>query len=277
MLAAEWAKLEALGVNLCGGQDLGRELDPDALSATCDAVIVATGCPAPKQLGIDGEDADGVIHALDLFARCAGNRAQIGQNVVVIGGGRRGPRFGPDGPSPGRRTGPDGQSGKPRYSAGQPPRHSNWPNPKAWNWTVRGGRSGFCPKTAEVSEVELQRCLAVFDALGRFAPRFDECSLQTVEPIRSSSPSVKIGNPALADRPQLRSADPADGDEAVFWAGDVVGGPSTIVEAMASGRRAAESVHRLFSGQHLTYGRAYPGPMKPNSRSTHPADRRTNA
>jgi formate dehydrogenase major subunit len=52
------------------------------------------------------------------------------------------------------------------------------------------------------------------------------------------------------------------GDQPIFWAGDVVGGSSTIVEAMASGRWAAESVHRLFSGQHMTYGRAYPGPVE---------------
>ncbi len=32
----------------------------------------------------------------------------------------------------------------------------------------------------------------------------------------------------------------------VFAAGDVVTGPMSIIEAMASGRRAAEAIHRYF-------------------------------
>jgi NADPH-dependent glutamate synthase beta subunit-like oxidoreductase len=35
--------------------------------------------------------------------------------------------------------------------------------------------------------------------------------------------------------------------EGVFAAGDVVTGPSSVVEAMASGKRAAQSVHRFVT------------------------------
>jgi formate dehydrogenase major subunit len=111
--------------------------------------------------------------------------------------------------------------------------------------------------------VELQRCLAVFDSLGRFAPRFDECSLNSVPADTVIVAIGQVQDPAMVNL--VDGCDPVTlrkEDQSIFWAGDVVGGASTIVEAMASGRRAAESVHRLFSGQHMTYGRAYPGPIE---------------
>jgi formate dehydrogenase major subunit len=51
-------------------------------------------------------------------------------------------------------------------------------------------------------------------------------------------------------------------DKTVFLAGDVINGPSSVVEAMAKGRRAAESVDRFLSGEHLRYGREYAGPIE---------------
>jgi formate dehydrogenase major subunit len=51
-------------------------------------------------------------------------------------------------------------------------------------------------------------------------------------------------------------------DEMIFLAGDVVGGPSSVVEAMAQGRRAAESVDRFLKGEPLRYGRDYAGPVE---------------
>lgn len=48
----------------------------------------------------------------------------------------------------------------------------------------------------------------------------------------------------------------------VFAAGDGVSGPSTVVEAMALGRRAAESVDRYLQGKDLREGREEPRPAR---------------
>ena len=37
--------------------------------------------------------------------------------------------------------------------------------------------------------------------------------------------------------------------EGIFAAGDVVTGPSSVVEAMASGKKAAQSVHRFLTAK----------------------------
>ena len=125
------------------------------------------------------------------------------------------------------------------------------------------GPARILTKEGKVCGVELKRCLAVFDSLGRFAPRFDECALKTAP---ADTVVIAIGQERDPAVPKLVSPiDPVTlqtGTGKVFLAGDAKGGPSTIVEAMASGRRAAESVHRLFTGQHLTYGRAYAGPVE---------------
>jgi formate dehydrogenase major subunit len=49
--------------------------------------------------------------------------------------------------------------------------------------------------------------------------------------------------------------------EKVFLAGDCFSGPSSVVSAMASGRRAAVSVDRFLREESLTYNREYQGPV----------------
>jgi len=48
----------------------------------------------------------------------------------------------------------------------------------------------------------------------------------------------------------------------LFCAGDAASGPTSVVEAMALGRVAAESAHRYLTGEHMFYGRDYRGPVE---------------
>ncbi len=63
-----------------------------------------------------------------------------------------------------------------------------------------------------------------------------------------------VGRPDAAMRANSRGtvwADPVTcetGTAGVFAAGDAVSGPSTVIDALASGRQAADSVHRYLSG-----------------------------
>jgi len=124
------------------------------------------------------------------------------------------------------------------------------------------GPTRILSENGRVSHVELQQCLAVFDSLGRFAPRFDECSLKT-EP--ADTVIIAIGQERDADLIDMaQRCDPLtlqSREASVFYAGDLVSGPSTIVEAMALGRSAATSVDRYFKGEPLKFNRAYAGPV----------------
>jgi NADPH-dependent glutamate synthase beta subunit-like oxidoreductase len=259
----EWTKLVSLGVRFKGEKALGRDIHMDELSDRYDAVIIAVGCPKPKRLGIEGEDAAGVIYALDFLRQVrAGRPPAIGNRIVVIGGGD---------------VALDAAQTALRMRAHQvlvislesreimPAGIEALKQAEAEGVKLDGawGPYRILTNNGRVSEVELKRCLAVFDNFGRFAPQFDECSIKkvpadTVVIAIGQEQSSDLGcSPAACDPVTLQSADPK-----VFWAGDAVKGPSTIIEAMASGRCAAESVHRLLSAQHLFYGRSYIGPYE---------------
>ncbi|MFI5291961.1 MAG: FAD-dependent oxidoreductase, partial [Candidatus Limnocylindrales bacterium] len=91
VLAAEYEGLADLGVKTVCDAELGRDFTIDDLqNQGFDAVTVAIGCYDTNELGIPGEDADGVIDGLE-YLRIATlglpYPGHEGTRVVVIGGG----------------------------------------------------------------------------------------------------------------------------------------------------------------------------------------------
>lgn len=261
VLSAEWNKLSALGAVFEGDKALGRDYFIEDLGREYDAVVVAIGCPRPKRLGIEGEDAKGVHHALDFLKQVrAGAAPRLSGAVAVIGGGE----VALDAAQSALRLGADKVtvvSLEDRQGMLASPEAIALAESEGVILDGSWGPTRIVTKEGAVSGVELQRCLAVLDSQGNFAPSFDDCQLKTIE---ADALIVAIGQERDAELP-VGQADPRTLQgllENVFQAGDVVSGPSTIVQAMASGRKAAESAHRLLTGQHLTYGRNYPGPVE---------------
>ena len=79
------------GIEIKNGVSLGKDVTVDSLLESHDALFLGMGLPSVNDLGLDGEDADGCIDAVDYIAdlRQAGDLSSlgIGRNVVVIGGG----------------------------------------------------------------------------------------------------------------------------------------------------------------------------------------------
>ncbi|MBN1635104.1 MAG: hypothetical protein JW920_01235, partial [Deltaproteobacteria bacterium] len=129
------------------------------------------------------------------------------------------------------------------------------------------GPTHIIESNTKVSGVEFQRCLNAFDAQNRFAPCFDPAEKMNLQAdtvivaIGQATDSSCLDCCGIQDSP----VDPLtlqSRDAMIFVAGDLAQGPSSVVEAMASGRRAAESVNRLLAGVDLHYGRAYAGPIQ---------------
>ncbi|MDP6560823.1 MAG: FAD-dependent oxidoreductase, partial [Candidatus Binatia bacterium] len=111
----------------------------------------------------------------------------------------------------------------------------------------------------KVSGIELLRCTQVFDEQGRFNPSFDP-SVTTV--ITANTVILAIGQSTnfsfLGDNRQgmVTERGTVRVDEAslaaplpgLFAAGEVVSGPSSVIQAIAAGRRAATSVDRYLGG-----------------------------
>jgi dihydropyrimidine dehydrogenase (NAD+) subunit PreT len=79
------------GIDIRNRQALGRDFTLDELRSEYDAVFLGFGLGGVNELGIDGENLDGVLNAVDYIAdlRQASDLSQlaVGRRIVVIGGG----------------------------------------------------------------------------------------------------------------------------------------------------------------------------------------------
>ncbi len=86
----EWL-LSIGGITVKLGQALGNGLTLDKLSADHDAVFLGMGLAGVNALGVEGDDKDGVLDAVDFISdlRQAADLSTlpVGRHVVVIGGG----------------------------------------------------------------------------------------------------------------------------------------------------------------------------------------------
>jgi NADPH-dependent glutamate synthase beta subunit-like oxidoreductase/Pyruvate/2-oxoacid:ferredoxin oxidoreductase delta subunit len=87
VLDAEIASIERLGVQFKLGVRIGKDVPFEKLREF-DAVFLATGVHLNRKLGIEGEDAAGVVPGLQVLTKNAlGEKFDCGKRAVVIGGG----------------------------------------------------------------------------------------------------------------------------------------------------------------------------------------------
>ena len=245
--------IKKMGVTIKAGLKFGEDVTlPDLKKNGCEAVILAIGTHKALNMGIQNEDGgSGCVDCL-FFLRSyiRGEPIKIGDYVIVIGGGyaavdaaRVAIRCGAKEVSIFYRRGPEEMPGKNEVSEGETDgvriHYLTIPNK-----VIR--------ENGEVKALELLRTkLGEADESGRRRP----IPIQGSEfVVRASSIISAVGQqPDLSwnqeDLPfQLSHKDTfvVDGDgatniEGIFAAGDAVSGPTTIVEAMASGRRAANA------------------------------------
>lgn len=269
VLQHEIGLLERLGVAFVCGAAMDSA-GVAALRQASGAVIIATGFPGHRKLGIAGEDLPGAYHALPfLKAIRAGNAPVVGKRTIVIGGGNAAV----DAAQSALRLGADAVTMVCLEAETEMP---------AFPWALAGARADgiavasslgpvrFFSEDGAVRGVELVKCTSVYDASGRFSPCFDACqtatmAADTVIIAAGQAPATELfaglgimeGGRIAHDAQTL--ATPAEG---LFCAGDAATGPTSVVEAMASGRRAAESAHRYLMGEDMRYGRDYRGPVE---------------
>jgi len=276
VLDRDVADVVASGFEVKTGTRLGRDFTLEDLKRQgYKAAFLAIGCtkPAPLTRSTDGSpmkgmDLEGVLPGLDFLRDVKlGGGPRLSGKVVVIGGGN----VAIDVAMTARRQGAQ------QVEIVCLERREEMP---AYEWEIQDAveesirlNPGWGPRelvghNGRVAAVRLQRCEAVFDAEGRFAPTFDaECSETAADWVlvaigqRSDFSFLAADDPlwdtskrfVAADRQTLQTRVPW-----VFAGGDMVTGPASVIEAVAQGHEAAESIDRLLRGADLAAGRKKP-------------------
>ena len=213
------------------------------------AIILATGASRDLRLNIGGEDLNGVYGCVSFLKRLwTGQSPEALGRVVIIGGGNAAM----EAARAGIRAGAEGVTVvclEKREEMPAWPHEINAALEEGVEVLNAFGPVRFLQEAGRISEIEFKRCIAVFDRNGAFRPRFDDTDRIT---LRADTAIVAIGqgrNVPFEDHAQ-ESMTLSEGETSiagVYACGDVVSGPTTVVQAMASGRRAARMVVQRFT------------------------------
>ncbi|HEX8402650.1 MAG TPA: NAD(P)-dependent oxidoreductase [Allosphingosinicella sp.] len=260
-------RLKAGGIVFHEGFDVGDDATLDELRARHDAILIATGVYKPRDVDLEGQDARGVIAALDYLT--ASNRKGFGdavvdfdsgaldaagKNVVVIGGGdtamdcvRTAIRQGAASVKCLYRRDRANMPGSQREVA-----HAE---EEGAEFVWLSAPQGFAGDTA-VSSVKARRMrLGTADASGRRAPEvepggdFELAADMVIKALGFDAEDL----PALFGAPELGVSRwgtvLVDGKtlmtslDGVFAAGDIVRGASLVVWAVRDGRDVSAAMH----------------------------------
>lgn len=257
VLRAEIDRIVGLGVDLRLNAAMGRDFTlGDLEQQGFKAIFLSTGAPKSRRLGVEGDQLRGVIPAT-LFLKQVnlGEKPRLAGSVLVVGGGS---------------TAMDAARSALRSGAS--------------NVTVlyRRGREQMRAQAEEIEAAEregvtIRPATVVTEVIGddgrvsavRIVEQAPAPGSDTWNDVPGSEVTVTAGTVlvAIGEEPDPSIlpegagieisafagivADPrtlATGHAGVFAGGDVVSGPKTIIDAVASGRRAAGAIHEYLAG-----------------------------
>jgi len=243
-----------MGITFQLGVEIGDSVTLQDLRREHNTVFLATGGWSQKVLSL--ENAEFLSSGLDFLVDVAtGRRESPGTRVVVIGGGSAAV----DVAISARRLGVSDVTLvclEARRDMPAIPEDIEQAVEESIRLLPSWGPKRVLVRSGELAGLELVRCTSVFDRFGSFRPAFDATSTMTVEAdcvlvAIGQGPDLRHLKGALNTERGLIIADPetqATTHADVYAGGDATTGSSTVVSAVAAGRRAAGSICRSLSG-----------------------------
>lgn len=272
VVARRIALLRAQGVRFECDTEIGRDLAPEYLLRRFDALVIAIGTPAARDLKLPGRELAGIHPALEFLQGqnrviagelTAAPISAAGKNVLVIGGGD---------------TGSDCLGTALRQGAAsvtqveimpEPPEDRSdstpWP---AWPWLLRtssshkegGARLWNIQSSAFLGEGGQVTGVAVNDVAWKFSPDGRPLEFKPVPGSERTLPAELVllamgftGIPAdhwsaglglaVDQRGRLQN----DQKRGIFVSGDAANGASLVVRAIVDGIRQAQAVDRFLA------------------------------
>ena len=269
ILDAEIAKLLDLGgIEIRCGVRVGTALTLDELARRYDAVFLALGQDVGRRLQAEGAQARGVIGALEFLRETGlGRPVKTGKNVLVIGGGNTASDAARSAIRLGGETGEAAEATIVSLEAedellivaedlAQARDEGVRFRPQSALVKVLADDEGNV-RAAVLGQASLQK-----DEHGAVTPRLTEGTEGTEIEVPCDTILVAIGQvqvldwlPAdCAERGRLRADEYGrlpHPSGTVFTGGDVMRGPSMVVDALGDGKRAARDIDRVLSAEPL--------------------------
>lgn len=260
----EVAAIQELGVNIKRGVTVGRDVSiHDLRERGYRAFFLAIGAHQNKKLNIPGEELDGVVDAVSLlFALNLGVGASVGSNVVVIGGGNSAVDS--------ARTAKRRSKGMVRMLYRRTEEEITAVAEELEEAVREGIDIEYLTQPIEILGDGLKvtglRCQRMkMGEVGDDGRRKPELIPGSEYELDADHVVIAIGqmpNVGLLNLLGLETegknrtvaVDPLTLETSVpgvFAGGDCVTGPNNVVEAMAAGLQAAESIHRYLRGRDL--------------------------
>ena len=251
------------GVKFVYNCRIGQDVTIQKLRNDNEAVFISAGAQKSRKLGIKGEQIPGVLYGIEFLRDAAStHKPVVKDKVIVIGGGN----VAVDVARTALRLGAKTVEMVCLESAGEMPAYKEEVKATlAENIKIRNswGPKRILGETA-VTGVEFKRCTRVFDDKKRFNPAFDENDVITVKAdqiiiaIGQAIDEQLVGHIYVQSERGCFKADPVTGQtsmEDVFAGGDNASGPASVIEAIAAGKRVAESIERYLNDKDLLANR----------------------
>ena len=268
VINAEIDVLKEMGVEFKTGVEIGKDVSLAELrKQDYNAFYIAIGAQAGRSLGLDGENAEGVITGVEFLRHVnLGESTDVKGNVIVIGGGN----VAIDVARTATRVGAAQVDMFCLESRENMPAHAEEVQEaldEDINVNNSWGPKRIVTESNRVVGVEFRKCISVLDENGRFNPRYDENNTKIVNAdhvllsvgqamdwgniLENSNIALNPNQTIPADATTYQTNEPD-----VFAGGDVVTGPRFAIDAIAHGKEGAISIHRYVqNGQSLVLGR----------------------
>lgn len=265
---AEIDILEKLGVEFKKGIQVGKDVTLSELRKQgYKAFYMSIGAQVGRKIGIEGEEAEGVMSGVDFLRNVnLGEDVDIKGNIVVIGGGNVAIDV--------ARTATRMDVSKVHMFCLEsheemPALYEEINEAMSENIVIN---NSWAPKkiitqNGKVTGIELKKCISVFDENKRFNPTYDEKDVKIVNAdyvLTSIGQSIDWGSILQHSKVELNPNKTIKaneftyqtGEEDIFVGGDSYTGPKFAIDAIASGKEGAISIHRFVqNGQSLVIGR----------------------
>jgi NADH-quinone oxidoreductase subunit F len=262
LLSNEIGMIESLGVQIKTNKKLGRDFTLSSIKEMgYEAVFIAVGAPKGTGLGLSGDDAPGATEAIDFLRQYnLTGKAPVGKSVVVVGGGNAAI----DAARTALRLGAASVTVAYRRTRAEMPAYRE----EVEEAEREGVKFQFLAAPVELVQekgklaaVKMRRmALGDFDRTGRRKPVADPQgdfimpADQLIAAVGQALQPNEIFNGTslkLNDR-EFIAVNPVNGqasEEWVFAGGDAVSGPSSVIEAIAAGEKAAVGMHAFLVGK----------------------------